>query len=844
MFDNVVKTGRLRNSAKEPTITGVEAATSAHHPRPTLLRSASCSCGGDCPLCQAKDKLNVSHPNDPAEIEADAIADRVMTMQGVEAREKKSASATLAKTKPATINRKPLALNASSSPQNPAHVSRAIGSGGQPLDRPTRNFFEPRFGYDLRSVRIHVGSQADESAKNSDAKAYTLGSDIVFGKGQYNPESDAGKRLLAHELAHVVQYDSSSKINRQTIYRQPTEDASLAVSRIENGDGTWSALNARGEVICTGPLGPVIDPGLPNLYETVVAGNNTSSKICVPGSPAYAPECVAARNRQKKIENDRKPGTEVVVTTPNMTLPAGAGFKVPAHPDAVKGVHDWTNVFGTANSANNHNKFRVGSMRLQQICQPDTAGAWAVYVYYVTDSNGDNYAVGPDSLMSFVMTHGMIIMADTGNTDELGGGKKMLDPRKLPAAPGAFDEEPTIYYAAPKLAPYDEVSDAFHVGYYSIRGYLRRGQDGTLSVLYYVAENMISLHRPEYVIGPRWIDLFCERQGGYGLVAEFSYPMEPGAMPSAYQIHSARFVLGTMKGDVERAESGLEAWKSAAKDPGWWLQVGMAYAGAAQPVRPSTPNLQVIKGGGGGGIAPRSNVSVTNTGVNTGSVPYVGRGGAAPVMATETASALPAQVPRPGPVGVPGWNPNPMPVAPVKPISPPASMFGVGASSSLGTGLGLGPDVDFDLDKERRRGPCTYESVGQQFGRYPCHAAYATSLSGVSREVRVRTPERLSADFDAMDSGRTLYEVKTGYRWMVFVGSNEARAEIIQRFYRQATEQLLIAERCGHPLNWYFNDPYVASFFGAENAPYPDYFEVGLPVPVWYVPFNCDQDSG
>ena len=169
-------------------------------------------------------------------------------------------------------------------------------------------------------------------------------------------------------------------------------------------------------------------------------------------------------------------------------------------------------------------------------------------------------------------------------------------------------------------------------------------------------------------------------------------------------------------------------------------------------------------------------------------------------------------------------------------------MMGTTATSALSRALH--PDVDIDLDEETRRGACSYQSVAQQFGRYPCHAAFATMLSGVSREVRVRTPENLAADFDAIDHGGTLYEVKTGYRWMVFMGSNEARVEIIQRFYNQATEQLIIAARCGHPLLWYFNDPYVASFFGAENAPYPEYLEAPMPVPVWYVPFNCDQDSG
>jgi hypothetical protein len=133
-----------------------------------------------------------------------------------------------------------------------------------------------------------------------------------------------------------------------------------------------------------------------------------------------------------------------------------------------------------------------------------------------------------------------------------------------------------------------------------------------------------------------------------------------------------------------------------------------------------------------------------------------------------------------------------------------------------------------------------YESIGQQFGRYYCHAEYATSLSGVTREVRIATPEFDTADFDAMDHGDTLYEVKTGYRWLPFTPDAQLRQDIVTRFYNQATNQLIVAETCGHPLVWYFNDPVAASFFGAENAPNrQEYERIRLPVRVLYVPFRC-----
>lgn len=85
-----------------------------------------------------------------------------------------------------------------------SHISD-IGGDGQPLPGSVRAFFEPRFGFDFSQVRVHTGADASMSARAVNAQAYTLGRDIVFGSRRYAPETTAGKRLLAHELIHVVQ---------------------------------------------------------------------------------------------------------------------------------------------------------------------------------------------------------------------------------------------------------------------------------------------------------------------------------------------------------------------------------------------------------------------------------------------------------------------------------------------------------------------------------------------------------------------------------------------------------------------------------------------------------------
>jgi hypothetical protein len=80
--------------------------------------------------------------------------------------------------------------------------------GGSALDESTRDFMESRLGADFSDVRVHTGAAATEAARSVQAHAYTVGSDVVFQDGQYNPASTDGRKLLAHELTHVVQQRS------------------------------------------------------------------------------------------------------------------------------------------------------------------------------------------------------------------------------------------------------------------------------------------------------------------------------------------------------------------------------------------------------------------------------------------------------------------------------------------------------------------------------------------------------------------------------------------------------------------------------------------------------------
>jgi len=92
----------------------------------------------------------------------------------------------------------------------PTIVNEVMRSPGQPLDAATRGFMEPRFGHDFSRVRVFAGSAADSATQAIQARAYTHGRNIVFGAGEYTPATAEGKKLLAHELTHVVQQSNSA----------------------------------------------------------------------------------------------------------------------------------------------------------------------------------------------------------------------------------------------------------------------------------------------------------------------------------------------------------------------------------------------------------------------------------------------------------------------------------------------------------------------------------------------------------------------------------------------------------------------------------------------------------
>jgi uncharacterized protein DUF4157/lysine-specific metallo-endopeptidase family protein len=184
-------------------------------------------------------KLKIGQPGDKYEQEADRVADAVMRMpepgvqRQVEPEEEEEESL---QAKPIanqitplvqvqrqeepeeeeegeTIQTKPLAgQNFEVAPGVENNINANRGSG-QPLSANERSFFEPRFGRDFSQVRVHTDAKA---ARMVNAQAFTIGQNIVFGESQYMPNSTRGRKLLAHELTHVIQQIQGMEIRRES----------------------------------------------------------------------------------------------------------------------------------------------------------------------------------------------------------------------------------------------------------------------------------------------------------------------------------------------------------------------------------------------------------------------------------------------------------------------------------------------------------------------------------------------------------------------------------------------------------------------------------------------------
>jgi outer membrane protein OmpA-like peptidoglycan-associated protein len=216
--------GTLHALQRQAGNSGLQRIINAPAAASALLRCGAHPC--DCPAeVQLRTELSVSHPQDPAEREADLVAHEVMRAPAGYLGPIQATPADVVLDRPARPPDGP-------GPDLAALIDNACRRGGQPLPPDSRDFMESRFGSDFSGVRVHVDSAAGELARQVGARAFTTGTHVFFAAGEFQPGGEAGQHLLAHELTHVVQQrGTADRRDNAHIHRQ-TADLRAAGSEV------------------------------------------------------------------------------------------------------------------------------------------------------------------------------------------------------------------------------------------------------------------------------------------------------------------------------------------------------------------------------------------------------------------------------------------------------------------------------------------------------------------------------------------------------------------------------------------------------------------------------------
>jgi len=205
-------------------------------------------------------KLAINKPGDKYEQEADRISEHVMRMPDPQPRRASACDGACGTgqtrqpvQEPAPLQKNGVESDGVGETAAPPIVDDVLRSPGQPLDSATRTYFEPRLGHDFSRVRVHTNSAAADSVRSLGALAYTVGPDMVFGAGRYQPSSFAGRQLVAHELVHVMQQSGGARVLRRAVsYPAPsvtTEDPIRRVLRDPRSDLALTVQTVNGQTL-------------------------------------------------------------------------------------------------------------------------------------------------------------------------------------------------------------------------------------------------------------------------------------------------------------------------------------------------------------------------------------------------------------------------------------------------------------------------------------------------------------------------------------------------------------------------------------------------------------------
>lgn len=261
-----------------------------------LQRKCGCGnhtvAGGECSDCSKKKdglqrKLAVGSVNDSYEQEADRIADQVL-----------ASPANRAVSDGPTRIQRYVRQAVSDADAAPGSVNNVLSGSGRPLASALRQDMEQRFGHDFSRVRVHSDATAEQSARELNALAYTVDHNIVFGAGQFNPHAHEGRRLLAHELTHVVQQTGgggsatgpiqtspSATIQRAPIGSEREHGSTLPYREATNLNKCIQIMGEKNAAFCRSEVLGEEEPGLTPWVPPVSQSPGTGGPSGGGGSP-------------------------------------------------------------------------------------------------------------------------------------------------------------------------------------------------------------------------------------------------------------------------------------------------------------------------------------------------------------------------------------------------------------------------------------------------------------------------------------------------------------------------------------------------------------------------------
>jgi hypothetical protein len=277
----------------------------------------------------------------------------------------------------------------------PPVVGHVLNSPGRPLEPATRSFMEPRFGRDFSGVRIHNDSRAAESARAVDAHAYTVGQHIVFDQGKYDPHSNSGRDLLAHELAHTVQqhglqrFSNDLSLGETPEYQRLEHEADSIAHAVMSSPGGTVAPS-----LTTHPARPIISRANKKPTDIKVGANDDAKDTtrlpqkATSDNKARDWDKAPAELKQHGVKEIAKPDS-AAVTSDTLVLKMLDPFKVPAEKGDVVSVWQQRADAGALEALLDEN----GSSQLKQE-RPDTQALrsiWLQKVKWTVDDAPSNW---------------------------------------------------------------------------------------------------------------------------------------------------------------------------------------------------------------------------------------------------------------------------------------------------------------------------------------------------------------------------------------------------------------------------------------------------------------------